>query len=352
MRRRPRRHRPGPDVRAADVSRCETCGAEVAPRLLACPACGRLVHAATLTRLADEAAHHETNGRTREAVVAWRSALELLPPEAPQAAPIRARLDALTRTLDAAPATASSLPKWLAPLGVVGFALWKFKFVLAFLLTKGKLLLTGLSQSGTVLSMLAAMGVYWTIWGWKFALGFVVLIYIHEMGHVAALMRLGIRASAPMFIPGLGAVVRMDQYPASPREDARVGLAGPVWGLASTVGAYALSLATGQAIFAALTHAGAVINLFNLTPVWQLDGARGMHALAKPARLAIAALVTVAFVMTTEGTLLLVGLAAWFKALASEAPADTDGRALAEFAVLVVGLTALTQVPVPGLPVR
>jgi Zn-dependent protease len=334
------------------ASRCEACGAEIAPGLLACPACGRLVHVARLTALAEAAARHEAEGRRHDAVVAWRTALDLLPHEAPQAAPIRARLDGLTRALEAAPSTGRSLPKWLAPLGLVGFAIWKFKFLITILLTKGKLLLTGLSQSGTVLSMLAAMGVYWTIWGWKFALGFVVLIYIHEMGHVAALLRLGIKASAPMFIPGLGAVVRMDQYPASPREDARVGLAGPIWGLASTLGAYLLSLATGQAIFAALTHAGAVINLFNLTPVWQLDGARGMHALARPARLAIAALVTVAFVATTEGTLLLVGLAAWFKALASEAPPDTDGRALGEFAVLVVGLTALTQVPVPGLALR
>lgn len=340
-------------MRLSDPSRCEACRSELAPRLLACPVCGRLVHVARLTALADEATQHESAGRTRDAVTSWRSALELLPPDAPQAASIRARVDQLTRTLDAMPAAAGSgLPKWLAPLGVVGFALWKFKFALAFLLTKGKLLLTGLSQSGTVLSMLAAMGVYWTIWGWKFALGFVVLIYIHEMGHVAALMRLGIKASPPMFIPGLGAVVRMDQYPASPREDARVGLAGPVWGLASTVGAYGLSLATAQPIFAALTHAGAVINLFNLTPVWQLDGARGMHALARPARIAIAALVTVAFFATAEGTLLLVGLAAWFKAFASGAPADTDGRALTEFAVLVVGLTALTQVPVPGLSMR
>jgi len=338
--------------RAPAAARCAGCGAEVAPALLACPACGRLVHAGTLTALAAEAEGHARHGRTGEAVHAWRAALELLPSDTTQAGAIRQRLDALTRTIEAAPAAASPpVPRWLAPLGVVGLAIWKFKFVLALVATKGKLLLTGLTQSGTVLSMLAAMGVYWTIWGWKFALGFVVLIYIHEMGHVAALVRLGIRASAPMFLPGLGAIVRMDQYPASPREDARVGLAGPVWGLASTVGAWGLALVTGQPIFAALTHAGAVINLFNLTPVWQLDGARGMHALARPARLGIAALVTLAFVATSEGTLLLVGLAAWWKALAAPAPPDTDGRALVEFAVLVVGLTALTQVPVPGLPV-
>lgn len=340
-------------------ARCAHCGAEVAPTLLACPACGRLAHADALTSLAGHAERHEAAGHSREAVAAWRSTLELLPRDAPQAAAIRARIDALTRTLDHAtgpgtdaPSAPSHLPRWLAPFGVAGLLLWKFKFVVAFVLTKGKLLLTGLTQSGTLLSMLAAMGVYWTIWGWKFALGFILLIYVHEMGHVAALVRLGIRASAPMFIPGLGAVVRMDQYPASPREDARVGLAGPLWGLGSTIAVFLLARATAAPIFAALTHAGAVINLFNLTPVWQLDGARGMHALARPARLAIATLVTLAFLVTGEGTLLLVGLAAWWKAFQAGAPPDTDRRAFVEFAVLVVGLTALTQVPVPGLPAR
>lgn len=333
-------------------TRCLQCGADVAPSLLACPACGRLVHAARLTALAGDAERHEAAGRAHDAVAAWRATLALLPPGAPQIAAIHARIDGLTRALDRLPAPPSRLPRWLAPLGAVGLLVWKFKFVLAFLATKGKLLLTGLTQSGTLLTMLAAMGVYWTIWGWKFALGFILLIYVHEMGHVAALVRLGIKAQAPMFIPGIGAIVRLEQYPASPREDARVGLAGPIWGLGSTVAVWALGALTGQPIFAALTHAGAVINLFNLTPVWQLDGARGMHALAKPARLAIAALVTGAFLATAEGTLLLVGLAAWWKAFQADAPPDTDRRALVEFAVLVVGLTAFTQVDVPGLRER
>lgn len=333
----------------ATPSRCAQCGADVAPALRQCPSCGRLVHADALTALAAEAEDHEAHGRRRDAVTAWRNALDLLPASAPQVATIRHRIDTLTTAVDAPPTDASPTPKWLAPLGVVGAALWKFKFVVTLALTKGKLLLTGLTQSGTVLSMLAAMGVYWTIWGWKFAVGFVLQIYVHEMGHVAALVRLGIKASAPMFLPGIGAVVRMDQYPASPREDARVGLAGPVWGLGATLVTYALARLTDDALFAALTHAGAVINLFNLTPVWQLDGARGMHALARPARLAIAALVTLAFLATAEGTLMLVGLAAWWTALRGDAPPDTDRRAFAEFALLVVALTALSQVPVPGV---
>jgi hypothetical protein len=95
-----------------------------------------------------------------------------------------------------------------------------------FLLGKAKFLLLGMTKLPTLLSAVAAFGVYWTVWGWKFALGLVASMYVHDMGHVFALRRYGIRATAPMFVPGLGAFVCMEQYPKSQREDARVGLAG------------------------------------------------------------------------------------------------------------------------------
>lgn len=334
----------------ADPAPCAGCGAEVPPQRLACPVCRRLVHAEALTALAGEATALAEAGQRDEAVAAWRRALELLPPEVPQADAIRARIDTLTRAAELEGTRTSPVPAWLAPLGAVGLALWKFKFVVALALSKGKLLLAGLSQSGTLLTMLASMGLYWTLWGWRFAVGFVVMIYIHEMGHVAALLRLGIAAHAPMFIPGLGAVVRLAQYPASAREDARVGLAGPRWGLGATVAAWLLAGVTGQALFAALTQASAVINLFNLTPVWQLDGARGLRPLARPARLALATLVTLAFLVTREGTLVLVGAALWWRAWGGDAPEASDRRAFLEFAGLIVGLVALSQVTVPGVP--
>ena len=69
--------------------------------------------------------------------------------------------------------------------------------------------------------MLLSLGVYWTAFGWKFALGLVLSIYVHEMGHVAMLRRYGIKSTAPMFIPGLGAMVRMKQYPHSQDQKAR-----------------------------------------------------------------------------------------------------------------------------------
>lgn len=335
---------------AAGGRRCAACQTDLAPRLLACPSCRALVHAQELASLAMAAERDEAAGDADAAVRAWRRALELLPPEAAQAESVRVRVDTLTKRIESSRPHATALPAWLAPLGVVGLVLWKFKFLVGLVLTKGKLLLVGLTKSSTLFSMLAAVGVYWTLWGWWFALGFVLMIYVHEMGHVAALSRLGIRASAPMFLPGLGAVVRMDQYPASPREDARVGLAGPMWGLGAAMAAYGGYLATGQPLLGALAHSAALINLFNLVPVWQLDGARGMRAVNRAGRIGVALIASGAFVATREGTLLLVGLAAWWTVFHRDTPQESDPLATGQLAFLVVSLTLLSQVRVPLAP--
>ena len=86
-------------------------------------------------------------------------------------------------------------------VGTLALMLWKFKFLAFMVLSKGKLLLLGLTKASTFLSMFAMVGVYWTAFGFKFALGFVLSIYIHEMGHVAALARYGVAATAPFSYP-------------------------------------------------------------------------------------------------------------------------------------------------------
>ena len=88
------------------------------------------------------------------------------------------------------------------------------------------------------------------------------------------LRRLGINADAPLFIPGVGALVMLKQHITDPVIDARIGLAGPVWGLSAAIVSWVIYLATGAPIWLAIAELTGFINLFNLIPVWQLDGAR------------------------------------------------------------------------------
>jgi Zn-dependent protease len=157
-------------------------------------------------------------------------------------------------------------------IAAIAVVLAKFKSVL-LLLPKLKIL----STSGTMLVSVAA---YALIWGWKFAFGFVALLFIHEMGHVIQLRREGIKASAPLFIPFMGAFVGMKQLPQNAAAEARVGLAGPVLGSIGCLIPLVLFEATGNDFWKALAFTGFFLNLFNLLPVLPLDGGRAMAALS------------------------------------------------------------------------
>ncbi|HWE10498.1 MAG TPA: site-2 protease family protein [Solirubrobacteraceae bacterium] len=127
---------------------------------------------------------------------------------------------------------------------------------------------------------LVSVGAYSLLFGWPFAAGFVVLLFVHEMGHVVQLRREGIKASPPMFVPFLGAVISARSLGANALAEARVGLAGPVLG---TVGAGMVALAavvTHGHLLYALAYTGFFLNLFNLIPVTPLDGGRAMTAMA------------------------------------------------------------------------
>jgi Zn-dependent protease len=169
------------------------------------------------------------------------------------------------------PAWRSVARKLWAPIAALGALLVKFKFVLLALF-KFKLFAT----AGTMLVSIAA---YALLWGWWFGLGLVLLIFVHELGHVIELRRQGVPASAPLFIPFLGAVVGMKQLPDDAWKEAKVALAGPILG---SVGAAAVWIA-GEALHShflvALAFIGFFINLFNLIPVVPLDGGRAVAAL-------------------------------------------------------------------------
>jgi Zn-dependent protease len=320
----------------------------VAAALLSCPSCGWLRFSQGLKRLAAEAEEHERAGRFSEALVAWRSALDLLPPKSGQHAAIEARIAELGRQGPAK--TEQQQPPWTRRAGVLGaiaLFLWKFKIVIAFLLTKGKLLLFGLTKAGTLFSMLLSLGVYWQAFGWKWAFGVVASIYVHEMGHVAMLRHYGIPATAPMFLPGVGAVIRSRFYPKDVVAQARVGLAGPIWGLAAALTCYIVYVLTGLPAWGALAEIGAWINLFNLTPVWQLDGAHGFKALSRQQRWIAVAAIAGAWVISSKGLLVLLLIFAVLAALRRDAPDQPDRRTLLEYLILIAALTALATIPVP-----
>jgi len=177
------------------------------------------------------------------------------------------------------PQPASKPPAWKRAGGIAiaaGLLLFKFGAKLKVLL----LLLPKLKLFTTSATMLVSIGAYSLIWGWRFALGFVLLLLVHEMGHVFQLRREGIKASAPMFIPFLGALVAMKELPKDAAAEARVGLAGPVLGSIGCLVPLGLYAVTGNELFQALAFVGFFLNLFNLLPVLPLDGGRAMAALS------------------------------------------------------------------------
>jgi Zn-dependent protease len=142
------------------------------------------------------------------------------------------------------------------------------------------LLLGNFKLALTFGSMAVSVLAYGLLFGYTFALGFVILLLLHEMGHVVQLRREGIKASAPVFIPFLGAVIASKSLGKDAAAEARVGLAGPVAGTAATLVPLAIWLATGSEFWRALAYLGFFLNLFNLLPVVPLDGGRAMAALS------------------------------------------------------------------------
>ena len=319
-------------------STCARCGTELAPEALACPACAALRHGARLKALAADAEAARSAGDIAAAREHWTNALALLPVHSEQYGVVQQRIAALASdgsSPDPAAATAFEQPWWrrgaglLVTLGVI-------------LLTKLKFLILGLTKASTFASMFAFFGVYWSLYGWPLAAGLVISIYIHEMGHVAMLRHLGIAAGAPLFIPGVGAVVMLKQHITDPSVDAKIGLAGPVWGLGAALAALAVYGVTHAGIWLAIAELTAFINLFNLIPIWQLDGARGFHALSALQRWIVVAAVVLMLLVSGQRMLVLIGgVAVWRGFQRESGPGDTP--TLATFVVLVVALSLLAR---------
>jgi Zn-dependent protease len=327
-------------LQSPPIAFCKQCATQLAPAVLVCPGCGQLVHSDQLTALAQTAREASDRGDISSALATWREALTLLPSDSKQYQIIAAKITELGRDLpfnappaNTSPTKKSPNSKAAAGLGAIGLMLLKFK-TLFFDLAKGT----------TLLSMLLSFGVYWTIWGWKFALGLVLSIYIHEMGHVIALRKYGFKATAPMFIPGLGALIRLRQQVVNPREDAEIGLAGPIYGLGAALVALGLWYATNQKIFAAIAGVGAWINLFNLLPIASLDGGRGFHAMSRGQKFLAAATVAAMWYFTADGLLLLLAILCLLRAISDKSEKEGHWKPAVTYALLVVILSAISTI--------
>ncbi len=130
------------------------------------------------------------------------------------------------------------------------------------------------SVISTTASMLLSIAVYAAAFGWRFAVGFVVLLLIHELGHVAASRISGIRTSALLFIPFIGAMVRLATPPRTLKEEANIALGGPALGSLSALLCLAVYFWTDDVLMLALAYTACLINLFNLIPCAPFDGGR------------------------------------------------------------------------------
>lgn len=131
----------------------------------------------------------------------------------------------------------------------------------------GKLFLTG----GTMLLSVIA---YSWVFGWMYAVGFVILIFVHEMGHYIAARRRGLDVGAPTFIPFIGAWIQLKDQPHDAETEAYVGIAGPLAGTLGALVCYYLARHFDSQLLLALAYAGFFLNLFNLIPISPFDGGR------------------------------------------------------------------------------
>lgn len=164
------------------------------------------------------------------------------------------------------PAPAGNGRGALGWLGSAALAAWAvFKYGLVFLFK--------IPAFATLASALLSFGAYSLAYGPWFAVSLVAMIFVHEMGHVLEIRRQGMAATAPIFIPFLGAAIFQRQHPTTAVKQAQIGIAGPIAGTLGATVAFVLFNATQNPIFLIAATIGFFLNLLNMIPVWQLDGA-------------------------------------------------------------------------------
>jgi Zn-dependent protease len=130
-------------------------------------------------------------------------------------------------------------------------------------------------------SMLISLFAYSLIFGWQYAVGFVLLIFCHEMGHYFAAKKIGLNVGVPMFIPFVGAWIALKEQPLKAEDEAYIGIAGPFVGTIAACVCYFWARANDSNLFLAISYAGFFINLFNLIPLPPFDGGRITAAISR-----------------------------------------------------------------------
>ncbi len=180
---------------------------------------------------------------------------------------------------------------------------------------KALLLLFKAGKFGPILltcgTMLLSIAVYASMYGWPYAVGFIGLIFVHEMGHFVAAKQRGLNVGAPTFIPFVGAWIEMKDQPHDVETEAYVGLAGPFTGTLGALACYYYGRTYDDQLLLALAYAGFMLNLFNLIPLSPLDGGRVSAVLSPRIWLVGAPILVALFFYMPSPLLIMIAIFAW-----------------------------------------
>jgi Zn-dependent protease len=203
----------------------------------------------------------------------------------------------------------------------------------------------------SIISMLVTIWVYAQFYGWPFAVGFVLMLAIHEMGHYLAAKQRNLNVSLPAFIPFIGAMINLRQTPHDAETEAYVAFAGPFIGTLGAFAAYFYGRQTGQELWLAVAYSGFILNLFNLIPVSPLDGGRITQVISPRIWLFGLPLLVGLFIYMPSPMLMLIGVmalpnlrAAWNYDKNDPRNAqyrNVSGKIKVEYGILYLGLAAI-----------
>ena len=272
--------------------------------------------------LASRARQLRAIGQLQAAREHWIAILNMLPSDAPERPAVQREIASIDAQL--APKPKTDWKKRLGPIGVALAAVVKYGSII---LTKGKFLI----------SILAFVGLYWSLFGWWFAVGLTGSVFLHEMGHYLAVRRFGFAAELPMFLPGFGAFVKWRGANVDENIRAQIALAGPLFGLISGLLAYGIYLLTGHGVWLAVAQFAGWINLLNLLPVFIFDGAPAMSALGAQARWAVLLVSVVLFFTLKEFLFLLLAVCVAYRIWRRDFPAQPRQGIAYYFIAMVLG---------------